>query len=301
MTQNNIIVQALLHNSIRIIAISARDMVEEARNIHGLSRVLTAGLGRQLMATAMMSTQLKHEGESLTTIIKGGGPAGNMVCTGRFGGLVKGYVFNPTVELPLNAKGKLDVSGAVGKNGKITVIRDLSLKEPYVGECNLVSGEIAEDFAQYFTASEQTPSLVYLGVRLNPTSCKTLAGGGIIAQPLPDCPDEYIDELQFRAQEITSLTLRLEEGETLHEALFNIFEGMELSIVGETAPLFQCDCSRERTERALIALGNDELTEMIEEDEGAELTCQFCNKAYSFNKEDLLALLNEAKGVPNVE
>ena len=296
MKQSDQIVQVLLHEQIRVIAIAGGEMVEEARKIHGLSRVVTAALGRQMMATAMMSAQLKHESESLTTIIKGDGPVGNLVCTGRFGAKVKAYAANPDVELPLRENGKLDVRGAVGKAGKLTVIRDLSLREPYVGECNLVTGEIAEDFAQYFTASEQTPSLVYLGVRVNPIDGIVRAGGGIIAQPLPGCAEEYIDELQYRAQEIGSLSLRLDEGETLTNALYGIFAGMEISVVGTSTPLWECDCSRARTERALIAIGQEELTDMIEKDGGAELSCQFCNTMYQFNKEELTVLLLEAGG-----
>ncbi len=293
----DILLQALLlQGGVRVTAISGGVMAEEARRIHSLSRVCTAALGRQLMATAMMASQLKHADESLTTIFRGNGPAGNLVCTGRYGALVKGYVANPAVELPLTPAGKLDVAGAVGKSGKLTVIRDLSLREPYVGECNLVSGEIAEDFAQYFTASEQQPSLVYLGVRMLPEEGTVLAAGGLIAQPLPGCPDEAIDALQARAADIPKLTLRLEQGATLEQAVFELFEGLEPELAGKKQPLWQCDCSRMRTERALIALGREELTDMIEKDGGAELTCQFCNKAYGFTAADLQALLKEAGG-----
>lgn len=285
-----------MHQSIRVIAISGKEMVREAQNIHDLSRVITAALGRQMMATAMMSVQLKHESESLTTIIRGNGPAGNLVCTGRYGGKIKAYAANPTVELPLREDGKLDVSGAVGKQGKLTVVRDLSMREPYVGECNLLTGEIGEDFAQYFTVSEQTPSLVYLGVRLNPADKTVLSGGGIIAQPLPGCPEEYIDELQDRAQDIASLSLRLDKGETLQQALADIFKDMEFEIVGESEPKWECDCSRERTERALIAIGQDEMRDMIKNDHGAELICQFCNAKYQFNEQELKDLLVQAGG-----
>ncbi len=286
----------LRQGDIRVIAISGRNMVEEARRIHSLSRVCTAALGRQLMATAMMASQLKHESESLTTIFRGDGPAGNLVCTGRYGGLVKGYIANPTVELPLTEDAKLDVAAAVGTKGTLTVVRDLSLREPYVGGCDIVSGEIAEDFAQYFTVSEQQPSLVYLGVRVRPADGTVLAAGGIIAQPMPGCPDEYIDELQALAGSIGGLAQRLEQGEKLENAVGALFKQMEPETVGVISPRWQCDCSRARTERALIALGREELTDMIESDGGTELTCQFCNEAYGFTADELSLLLREAGG-----
>lgn len=297
MQQKDTILQALLMGgTIRVTAISGKAMVEEARRVHALSRVCTAALGRQLMATAMMAAQLKHEDESLTTILRGTGPAGNLVCTGRFQARVKGYVANPEVELPLKASGKLDVSGAVGNTGKLTVIRDLSLREPYVGEVSLISGEVAEDFAQYFAVSEQQPSLVYLGVRVRPDEGTVLAAGGLFAQPLPGCPEEDIQLLQEKAADIEHLSLKLEEGMPLETILSELFSGMEPELTGALSPVWECDCSVERTERALIALGREELTDMIEEDGGAELTCQFCRKAYSFDAQALLSLLKEAGG-----
>ena len=296
MSEDRLLSILLRQGDIRVIAISGRDMVEEARRIHSLSRVCTAALGRQLMATAMMASQLKHESESLTTIFRGDGPAGNLVCTGRYGALVKGYIANPLVELPLTAEGKLDVAGVMGRTGTLTVVRDLSLREPYVGGCDIVSGEIAEDFAQYFAVSEQQPSLVYLGVRVQPGDGAVLAAGGIIAQPLPGCPEEYIDELQALTGSIGELTLRLEQGEKLEHAVGALFRHMEPETVGSQTPLWRCDCSRARTECALIALGREELADMIERDGGAELTCQFCNEAYGFTADDIFALLEEANG-----
>lgn len=295
MNQPDTMLRALLHEQIRVSAISGGHIVEEARHIHSLSRVCTAALGRQLMATAMMTEDLKHPTESLTSIIKGDGPAGNLVCTGRYGGLVKGYVSNPHIELPLRENGKLDVGGAVGKTGRLTLIRDLSMRTPYTGECSLVSGEIAEDFAQYFTLSEQQPSLVYLGVRVNPHTGHVLAAGGLIAQPMPGCPDIYIDALQALAPSITTLTERLEGGLSLRSVLEELFREESLRITQERTPRWECDCSRTRTERALIALGREELTDMITTDKRAELTCQFCNAAYQFTENDLRALLQEAQ------
>lgn len=291
--------QALLAGgSMRLYAISAQNMVQQAKELHGLSRVCTAALGRQLMATAMMAMQLKHEDERLTTILNGGGLMGNLVCTGSYGAIVKGYVANPEVELPPNKAGKLDVKKAVGSNGKLTVIRDLSLKEPYTGTCALVSGEIAEDFAQYFTVSEQQPSLVYLGVRVKPQTGEVLSAGGLIAQPMPGFPEEEVDaaikQMESCISGIATLTERLELA-PLKDVLQALFYDMDITFVGEKMPLLHCDCSRERTSRALIALGEGELTTLIEEDDGAELTCQFCNARYQFSSAQLKALLNEAK------
>lgn len=183
--QDRIIRGLLGQDTARFTAISGKDLCEKARRTHGLSRVCTAALGRTLLATVMMGTDLKDPRDRLTTIIKGGGPAGNIVCTAGNAGAVKGYIENPGLELPLGPDGKLDVSTAVGWFGELTVVRDLGMKEPYVGRCNLVSGEIAEDFAQYFVMSEQQPSLVYLGVRVDPQSGTVRAGGGLMIQPLP--------------------------------------------------------------------------------------------------------------------
>lgn len=278
----------------RFTAISGRALCEAARQTHGLSRVCTAALGRALLATVMMGTALKGREDRLTTIFKGGGPAGNIVCTAGNGGAVKGYLENPAVELPLGPDGKLDVSMAVGWFGELTVVRDMGLKEPYVGRCGLVSGEIAEDFARYFAVSEQQPSLVYLGVRVDPHSGAVRAGGGLILQPLPQCPEEVLDALQGRAEGIKALAGMLEEGVGLETALGKLFHGLDWRVTERQVPAFRCDCSRERLERALLSLGRVELADMIETERGAELTCHFCNAKYRFSEADLRQLLREA-------
>lgn len=183
---------------------------------------------------------------------------------------------------------------AVGWFGDLTVVRDLGMKEPYVGKCDMVSGEIAEDFAQYFTVSEQQPSMVYLGVRVDSHDGHVLAGGGLIVQPLPHCPDEVIDELTEKAQMVKMLAGMLEEGIELEEALGKIFGSMDIRFTESITPEFRCDCSRERLERVLISLGEAELRDMIEKEKGAELTCHFCNKTYSFTEAELRDLLSEA-------
>lgn len=246
-----------------------------------------------------MGAQLKNADERVTAMLKGGGEAGNIVCTADWTGRVKGYVENPDLELPPAPNGKLDVALAVGWFGDLTVIRDMGLKEPYVGTCPIQSGEIAEDFARYFTVSEQQPSLVYLGVRVDAESGAVRAASGLLAQPLPGCPDEVIDALTEKAKEIETLTSTLERGTSLKDALMKLFGGMGFAITANQHPEFRCDCSRERLERVLISLGEAELSDMIAQEHGAELTCHFCNKKYQFNEDDLRRLLAEAKGNDN--
>jgi len=283
-----------MDGTVRLNVISGQTLVETARTTHNLSCTCTAALGRQLMMTAMMASELKNETDSVTTIISGNGPAGNLVCVGRYGAFVKGCIGDPGVELPPTPWGKLDVSGAVGKQGKLTVVRDLSLKEPYTGMCNLISGEIAEDFAQYFTASQQQPSLVYLGVHVRPEPRAVLSAGGLLMQPLPNCPDESITLLQEKADAICTLTQRLEQGELLNDILNDIFAGMDLQIAQQVTPRLLCDCSRARLERALISLGKEELEDILKTDGSADLACHFCNEHYFFDANDLEQLLREA-------
>lgn len=285
----------LLSKSVNVIAISASELVETARSLHGLSRVCTAAMGRLLVAVSMMSARLKTETDSITVTFAGGGPAGNLTAVGHRGGIVKGCITNPEIELPPNADGKLDVGGAVGKLGEMRVIRDLSLKEPYVGRCALVSGEIADDFANYFLVSEQQPSLVYLGVRVEPQTGRVRSAAGLMLTPLPDCPDEDIARLEALTGEIASLSKHIDDGETLKDALDKLFEGMDFEVSDELLPEYRCDCGRERLERVIISLGEVELTDMIEQDGRAEIVCSFCRKKYEFTENDLRKLLDEAK------
>ena len=296
MQQDQIIHATLRSGTVRVVAASARHTVSEAREIHALSRVATAALGRQLIMTAIMASGLKHESERLSTIIKGGGPAGNLVCTGDASGNVKGTVQNPACELPPTAEGKLDVGGFVGASGQLTVVRDMVLRDPYVGTCALVSGEIARDFAEYYLVSEQQPSLVYLGVREHPADGAVRAAGGLLLQPLPGCTEDTIEEMMRLAEPISQMTELLDEGIVLRDVLGMLFVGCGLSVEGESAMRYRCDCSRERIEKALISVGGKDLTEMIEQDNGAEVTCHFCNRNYTFSREELTALLAEAMG-----
>jgi molecular chaperone Hsp33 len=279
---------------VRISLIDGTNLVKEARRVHNLSRVATAALGRQLMMTAIMAADLKAESDLVSTIIKGDGPAGSMICTGNSRLEVKGSVTNGCIELSPNEAGKLDVGGFVGHEGKLSVVSDLGLKEPYVGLCNLVSGEIAIDFANYYAVSLQRPALVYLGVRVHAGTGEVRAAAGVFAEPLPGCPGDVVERLQAKSEVIACFSERLHKGETPEQLLENAFGDLGLTYAGERAPVYRCDCVRERIERALISTGYDELSEMIEEDHGAEVTCRFCDKIYQFTEEDLRALLAAA-------
>ena len=279
---------------VRVALIDGTNLVREARRVHNLSRVATAALGRQLMMTAIMSADLKGEYDLVSTIFKGDGPAGSMICTGNSRLEVKGSVMNGDVELPPTPEGKLDVGGFVGHSGKLSVVSDLGLKEPYVGFCNLVSGEIAIDFANYYAASLQRPALVYLGVREDANTGNVRAAAGLFAEPLPGCSDGVIDRLQTLSDSIASLSERLDAGETPEAFLQRVFGELGLEIVGEREPKYVCDCTLERVERALISLGRAELTDMIEQDHGAEISCRFCDKVYQFSEDALTQLMESA-------
>ena len=293
--KNDLIIHGMLVNrALRFAAIDGTKLVADAQKTHCLSRVATAALGRQLLMTSIAATLSKNASDTITTVLAGNGPSGNLVCVGRDGGLVKGYATNSEIELPLREDGKLDVRGYVGTSGKLTVIRDLGLKEPYVGMCNLISGEIAEDFAQYFTASEQQPSIVYLGVHENASDGAVTGAGGLLIQTMPNCPDEAIERVMSIADAIPLLGSRLAEGEELEAIVRDLFKDLDASFTNRFYPAFSCDCSRERLERALISIGKKELRELIDQDGKAELTCQFCGKAYSFDRDALESLYLEA-------
>lgn len=293
--EDRVIRGLLMEGAVNMTAISGRGVVEAARQAHGLSHVCTAALGRLLMQTSMMSVQLKNASDNLTVIFDGDGLAGRLVAVGHEGGRVKGYVDRPDVELPLKPNGKLDVSGAVGKTGELRVVRDLSLKEPYVGRCAITDGEIANDFANYFVVSEQQPSLVYLGVRVDPASGEVRAASGLMLQPLPFCPERDIVLLEQKAQEIPRLTRMIEEGESLESALIELLGELHPEFTEKLTPEFTCDCSREKIEAALISMGREELNDIIEKDGRAELVCRFCDKKYEFTGEELRRLLAEAE------
>ncbi len=281
---------SLMEGQARAFLIDSTRLVEEARRIHSLSRTATAALGRTLTGASMMGAMLKDERDSLTLMIRGGGPIGTVMAVARSDGSVKGYVDWPDTELERRIDGKLNVGGAVGKNGQLTVIKDLGLREPYVGKTNLVSGEIAEDLAMYFTASEQTPSLVSLGVLVKD---QVLAAGGLIIQVMPDCSEIALKSIENSAPMFMDISKTIADY-GLDGALEQLLCHLEPQVLDRLTPVYRCDCSRERFARGLISLGKKELTQLIEEDHGATLDCHFCNKRYRFDEAQLRELLANA-------
>lgn len=286
------LVRATAQNGdVRIIAAITTDMVQEGVKLHSCTPTAAASLGRMLTAGSLMGALLKNESDSLTLQISGGGEAKGVIVTAHSDASVKGYIGNPEVDLPLNEQGKLDVGGAIGKDGYLKVIRDMGLKEPYVGQVPIYTGEIGDDLAYYFTVSEQTPSAVALGVLVD-TDRSIKASGGFIIQMMPGASEFIADIIMFRLQEIPSVTSMIEKGMTIEEILQYVFEDMDLKIYEEMKPEYKCDCSRERVERALISIGKKDLKELYEDGKSEEILCHFCNKAYVFTNEDVGNLLH---------
>ncbi len=280
------------NGQIRAFAATTKDTVETAKNAHNTSPVATAALGRLLTAGAMMGVMMKGDKDLLTLRMEGDGPIGGLLVSADSKGHVKGYAFNPEVMLPPNAKGKLDVGGALGI-GVLSVIRDIGLKEPYVGQTILVSGEIAEDLTYYYATSEQIPSSVALGVLMNKDNTVRQAGGFII-QLLPGASDEMIDKLEARLNEFASITSLLDEGKTPEEILNELLGEFGLEILDKMPTGFVCDCEKSRVAKAIISLGKKEIAEMIEEGKPIEVSCHFCNKLYTFTVEELKEMLEAA-------
>ncbi|MCI9635065.1 MAG: Hsp33 family molecular chaperone HslO [Hungatella sp.] len=274
---------------VRVFGATTKDLVEKARESHNTSPVATAALGRLLTAGAMMGTMMKNQDDLLTLKIDCDGPIGGLTVTADSKGNVKGYVNNPLVVLPSNDKGKLDVGGALDI-GVLSVIQDIGLKEPYVGQTILVSGEIAEDLTYYYATSEQTPSSVALGVLMNRDNTVKQAGGFII-QLMPDASEEVVSALEKRVGEISSVTSLLDEGMSPEEILGQILRDMDLEITDRTGTRFFCDCRKERVEKALISIGRQELQSMIDDGKPVEINCHFCNANYEFTVEELRGLL----------
>ena len=270
-------------------AITGTELVERARQIHRLLPVATAALGRALMGASMMGDQLKEEKGTVTLRIKGGGPLGTITAVSDHLGNVRGYVQNGMVDFTEKAPGKLDVGAAVGSQGTLTLIRDMGLKEPYVGTVELLSGEIAEDLAAYFVESEQIPTACALGVLIGTDQSVTSAGGYLI-QLLPGAGEEIIGKVERGVARVGSVSRALEHGMTARELLEQVLSEFRLEILEEHSVEYRCYCSRARVETALISLGRQELEDMIREQGQAEVTCQFCDKVYRFTKEELCAL-----------
>lgn len=281
------IIKCLAYNGkVKIECADTTNLVEEARKIHDLSPVATATLGRVLTMAAIMGSELKDEEDIITIQINGNGPIGQIVAVADLKAKVKGYVQNPYINNSIKEDGKLDVGGAVGKNGFLNVIKDIGLKQPYIGIVPLTSGEIAEDFTQYFATSEQTPTVVALGVLVNKDG--VITSGGYKISLMPGSGEEEIKNIEQAIKEIPPVSELLKRKLTLKEIAIKITGDNNINILDESLqPLYQCDCSREKTKKALISLGKQELEEIIEEDEKAEIVCNFCNKKYLFNKEEL--------------
>ncbi|MGL5695230.1 MAG: Hsp33 family molecular chaperone HslO [Peptostreptococcaceae bacterium] len=274
---------------IRAFVATTRNLVEEARSLHQTTNVATAALGRTLTATSMMGLMMKNDNDKVSVIIKGGGPIGTILATSDSKGTVKGYVTNPNVEVEDYSNGKLNVAGAVGTNGHVKVIKDIGLREPYNGSYPLVSGEIAEDFTHYFALSEQTPSVVSLGVltRIDEVEC----AGGFIVQLMPDAEEENISKLEQNISNLPSITNMLKEGKTPEDILNIVLEGLNPKILDTCEVGFECECSKEKVKTALVAIGKTALAEIIEEDKKAEVGCQFCNRKYNYTEEELIEVL----------
>lgn len=272
-------------HQLRAFAVTSKDIVEKAREIHNTSPVATAAIGRLLTAASMMGSMMKGEKDVLTLQIECGGPIGGITVTADSNADVKGYVNNPNVTLPPNAQGKLDVSGALGP-GFLNVIKDIGLREPYNGQTHLVSGEIAEDLTYYFATSEQVPSSVGLGVLMDKDNHVRQAGGFII-QVMPDTDDEVIDKLEARLGEVHSVTEMLDKGMTPEDILNYVLEGMDVEILETVPTQYKCDCSFERVSKVIASLGKKELQEMIDDGKPVEVNCQFCGSHYKFDTEQL--------------
>lgn len=277
---------------VKAVAVTGRDLVERARNIHTLLPMATAALGRALLGASMMGDMLKEQKGSLTLQIKGGGPLGTVLAVSDYEGNVRGYVQNPHVELMEKHQGKLDVGAAVGSTGTLTVIKDIGLKEPYVGSIGLFSGEIADDLAMYFVESEQIPTACALGVLVGTDQSVTSAGGYLI-QLLPGASDDIIDKIEAGVHRVGSVSHALEGGLDGEGLLRAVLSDFQLEILEKHPVEYRCYCSRDRVTRALISMGREELSSLIREQGQADLTCQFCDKVYHYSQEQLEKLLAE--------
>ena len=279
------------NGKIDIIAIEATELVEEARKVHDLSPLATATLGRCLTMAALMASNMKGENDKLTIQIKGNGPIGSITVTADSKERVRGYVENPYVDLDLKSNGKLDVGSAVGNDGFLYVIKDIGLKDPYIGMSKIVTGEIAEDFANYYYTSEQKNTAVALGVLVDKNGVKR--AGGFIVSAMPDATEDELFILENRLQEAKPISQMLEENMSLLDIAKDITGDVNIKVLEDEQkePKYECDCSRERMKTALTSVGKEELKNIIAEDGKAELVCHFCNKKYEFNEEELRYLL----------
>lgn len=280
--------------TVMAIAMDATDIVARAEQIHKSSAVVTAALGRLLTAGSLMGIMLKNTEDSVTLKVNGGGPAGQLLVVSDGRGNVRGYAQNPVVEIPLKPNGKLDVSGAVGTDGLLYVLRDTGAPEPYVGCTPLVSGELAEDITSYFAGSEQIPTVCALGVLVNP-DLSVKAAGGLIIQLLPFCPDDVIDKLEKAIAALPPMTTMLSEGLTPQDILTKALDGFAFDIIDTYEPEYRCTCSREKVTGALAAMKDEELRTLPDENGTVETTCSFCDSVYTFTTADIERIIAERK------
>lgn len=273
-----------------VIAADTTDVVARAEQIHKTSAVNTAALGRLMTAASMMGDMLKGKDDSITLRLNGGGPAGSVIAVSDSDGNVRGYVQNPVVEIPLNEAGKLDVKGTVGTNGYLFVMKDIGLNEPYVGQTQIVSGEIAEDITNYYATSEQTPTVCALGVLVNP-DLTVAAAGGFMIQLLPGCPEEVIDKIEYAMQDIEAVTTMLSNGMSPDDIAKRALKNISIDKLDESKIEYRCNCSKERVEAALISTGRESLEEMAASDEDTCVECHFCDRVYKFTPDDIKKLL----------
>ena len=283
-----------MDGAIRVFVAITTDLVNEAQKIHKTYSTATAALGRALTISAIIGAGMKNETDSTTIQFKGDGPLGSIVCVCNNKSEVRGYVINPYVDIPRKENGKLDVGAAVGK-GFLNVIRDLGMKEPYAGQVPIVTGEIAEDMTYYFAASEQIPTAIALGVLVNPDSSVKCAGGFMI-QLMPEASEAVAEELEEKMKTLPPITTMIEDGMSAEDILFTICDGFDMLMENKTVtPRYKCQCSKQRMEKALISIGKKELEDLISEQGSAEICCQFCDNKYTFDKNALEKLLEEAK------
>lgn len=280
--------------SVMACAVDSTDMIAEMEQIHNTSAVVTAALGRLTTAASMMGAMLKNSTDSLTLRMDGHGATGVLIAVADSKGNVKSYVSNPVVEIPLNQYGKLDVKGAVGTDGTLSVIKDIGLKEPYSGQIPIVSGEIAEDITQYYAISEQTPTVCGLGVLVNP-DLTVKAAGGYLVQLLPFADEACIDVIEANLKTLPPVSSMYADGITPEEVCEKLLHGLQPEVLDRFDAAYKCDCSRERVERALLSLGAAELEQMEAEQERVEVSCHFCNKNYYFTRQDLKKMIRNAK------
>lgn len=284
------IVRTISHDaSVVATAIDATDIVAEIEKIHKTSAVVTAALGRLTIAASLIGNGLKGDDDSVTIRMDGGGATGCLIAVSDSHGNVKSYVSNPIVEIPLNQYGKLDVAGAVGKDGRLSVVKDLGLKEPYVGQVPIVSGEIAEDIANYFAISEQIPTVCGLGVLVNP-DLTVKAAGGYLIQLLPFADESCIDKLEANVNTLQPVTVMLDSGMSAEAIAKRVLRGLEPDLLDEFEVFYKCDCNKSRVEKALVSLGREELNKMADEEEQIEVCCHFCDKKYNFTREEIIEL-----------